>query len=72
MKLAYFRPLAIFLLMASAGAVVFWPRSTLGPIHVVGFGVLLLSVALTYLRGIRRVLRDRVPPAIERSSKRQR
>lgn len=59
MKLHYFRPLAFFLVMASVGAIVFWPRSTLTPLHAVGFGVLLLSVALTYLRGVRRVLRDK-------------
>ena len=60
MKLDYFHPLAIFLVMASVGAIVFWPQSTLTPLHMVGFGVLLVSVALTYLRGIRRVLRDTV------------
>jgi hypothetical protein len=70
MKLVYFRPLAIFLLMAGTGAVVFWPQSTLTPLHAVGFVVLLVSVALTYLRGIRRVLRDRGASSADRAVER--
>lgn len=59
MKGKYFVPLLCFLVPTIIGSIVLWPESITGVFFVGGYIVMLISVVIIYVAGIRMVLRDR-------------
>lgn len=59
MKRKYFIPLLCFLIPTIIGSIVLWPESITGIFFVGGYVVMLISVVIIYVAGIRMVLRDK-------------
>ena len=58
MKTRYFHPLILFLVPTIIGSACLWPPSAVEPVAISGFVFMLFSMVLTYISGIRLVLRD--------------
>ncbi len=58
MRARHFLPLTLFLVPTIAGSVCLWPSSAAEPLAVGGFALMLLSVVVTYISGIRLVMHD--------------
>jgi hypothetical protein len=58
MKLKYFAPLVFFVVPTVIGSVLMWPRAAMKVSLIVGFSIMILSMIMTYVFGLRIVLKD--------------
>ncbi len=73
MKPKHFLPLILFLVPTVVGSICLWPKAAREPVAIGGFALMLLSMIITYVLGLRLALHDcgRGPSASLASTPRQ-
>jgi len=58
MKTKYFVPLILFIIPTAIFSIILWPPEAAQPGPIGGFTIMLVSVVMTYISGLRSVLND--------------
>lgn len=58
MKIKYFTPLVFFVVPTIICSVIMWPRAAMTVSLIGGFSIMILSMIMTYISGLRMVIKD--------------
>jgi len=60
MKMKYFAPLVFFVVPTVICSVLMWPPAAMKVTLIGGFSIMILSMIMTYIFGLRMVLKDKI------------